>query len=121
MQITVACHSCDRPKRPLATCPACHAPALPEPELQAWRLSLHARHLARITREPVAAAVEPPSRARTLEPLRAVLVLDIEPVITRAQERDLAPIIPFEPSLPADEALSFNWDDDEPLWSRKSA
>ncbi len=120
MQITVACHSCDKPKRPLSTCPTCHAPALPEPELQAWRLSLHARHLARITREPVAAAVEPPSRARTLKPLKAVLVLDIEPVVARVEERDPAPIIPFEPALPADEALSFNWDD-EPRRLRKSA
>jgi len=120
MHITVACHSCDKPKRPLATCPTCHAPALPEPELQAWRLSLHARHLARITREPVAAAVEPRTRARSLEPLHAVLVLDIEPARASGEERDPAPIIPFEPALSADEALSFDWND-EPRRLRKSA
>jgi len=120
MQITVACHSCDKPKRPLATCPTCHAPAAPEPELHAWRLSLHARHLARITKEPVAAAVELPTRARSLKPLRAVLVLDIEPARAPGEERDPAPIIPFEPALPADEALSFDWND-EPRRLRKSA
>jgi hypothetical protein len=121
MQITVACHNCDKPKRPLAPCPSCSAPALAEPELQAWRVSLHARHLARIKQEPVAVAVEPPSRARTLAPMRAVVVLDIEPVTARAGESsEPATIIPLEPALPADQALSFDWDD-EPRRLRKSA
>jgi hypothetical protein len=121
MQITVACHNCDKPKRPLTPCPACQAPALAEPELQAWRVSLHARHLARIKQEPVAAAVEPPSRARPLEPLRAVVVLDIEPAPAAADDhREPATIIPLEPALPVDQALSFDWDD-EPRRLRKSA
>ena len=49
MQITVACHRCDHPKRPLTPCPVCAAAPLAEPELQAWRISLHAEALTRIT------------------------------------------------------------------------
>jgi hypothetical protein len=67
-----------------------------------------------------ASGQEPPTRARSLGPLRAVLVLDIEPARAPGEERDPAPIIPFEPALSADEALSFDWND-EPRRLRKSA
>jgi len=73
MQITVACHSCARPKRPLAPCPSCEAPAMAEPELQAWRLSLHARHLARIKQTPQS-AVDYPSRTFDASPDRKSVV-----------------------------------------------
>ena len=53
----VPCHACDSRKRPLATCPSCHAPANVEADLSAWRLALHASHLARITAEPDAPTV----------------------------------------------------------------
>ena len=120
MHITVACHSCDLPKRPLAPCPSCNASALPEPELQAWRISLHARHLARIKQQPVAATTEPPSRRRTLTPMQAVVVLDVEPRPVAVEREQPASIIPLEPALSADEALSFDWDD-EPRRLRRTA
>jgi hypothetical protein len=109
MQVTIACHQCDEPKRPLTPCPACHAAPLAEPELQAWRLSLHARHLARIKRTPQAAEL-PRREPRRLAPLRAVLQIDVLPEV-RATEPELAPIVPLEPAIPADQALSFDWED----------
>jgi hypothetical protein len=109
MQVTIACHQCDEPKRPLTPCPACHAAPLAEPELQAWRLSLHARHLARIQRTPQAAEL-PRREPRRLAPLRAVLQIDALPEV-RATEPELAPIVPLEPAIPADQALSFDWED----------
>jgi hypothetical protein len=120
MQITVACHSCHLPKRPLSPCPSCQAPALAEPELQAWRVSLHARHLARIKQTPES-AVEYPTRTLDASPLTAVVVLDFEPTVQAvADQPHAAPIIPLEPSLPADEALSFDWED-EPRRVRRTA
>jgi hypothetical protein len=118
MQVTVACHQCEHPKRPLTPCPACKAGPLAEPELQAWRLSLHARHLARIKQAPTAAPL-PRSEPRRLSPLRAVVTLDAQSETDRAEPR-MASIIPLEPALPADQALSFDWDD-EPRKMRKSA
>ncbi len=117
MQVTIACHQCDEPKRPLTPCPACHAAPLAEPELQAWRLTLHARHLARIKREPQAAEL-PRREPRRLAPLRVVLPGSELPV---APEPAMAPIVPLEPAVPADEALSFNWDDDDSKLFRRSA
>ncbi|MGZ4430984.1 MAG: hypothetical protein ACXVYV_04985, partial [Gaiellales bacterium] len=52
MQITVPCHRCEHPKRPLSVCPSCAAAPLTEPELHAWRISLHSHHMARITAAP---------------------------------------------------------------------
>ncbi|HYW29027.1 MAG TPA: hypothetical protein VE824_04395 [Gaiellales bacterium] len=118
MQVTIACHQCEQPKRPLTPCPACHAAPLAEPELQAWRLSLHARHLARIKRTPQPA--ELPERApRRLAPLRAVLTADDLPEV-HAAEPELAPIVPLEPAIPADQALSFDWEDDSGLFRRSA-
>jgi hypothetical protein len=119
MQITIACHQCDEQKRPLTPCPVCDAPPLAEPELQAWRLSLHARHLARIERTPAPAPV-PASRRLSAEPLQAVITLDIELHDASPAGVDMTPIIPFEPAVPADEALSFDWED-EPRRLRRSA
>jgi hypothetical protein len=118
MQVTIACHHCDQPKRPLTPCPACNASPLAEPELQAWRLTLHARHLARIKRTPQAAEL-PRSEPRRLAPLRAVLHVDEVPEV-RAQEPELAPIVPLEPAVPADKALSFDWEDDGGLFRRSA-
>jgi len=119
MQVTIACHQCDQPKRPLTPCPACNASPLAEPELQAWRLTLHARHLARIKRTPQAEAL-PVREPRQLTPLRAVLVADELPEV-RAAEPELAQIVPIEPAVPADQALSFNWEDDDTGLFRRSA
>src|SRR5215470_11756696 len=110
MQITIACHQCAEPKRPLTPCPACEAPPLAEPELQAWRLSLHARHLARIERTPAPYPV-PAGRRVSGEPLQAVITLDIE-LPAAAAPVDLTPIVPLEPAVPAEEALSFDWEDE---------
>jgi hypothetical protein len=118
MQVTIACHQCEQPKRPLTPCPACQAAPLAEPELQAWRLSLHARHLARIKQTPSAAPL-PQRQPRRLSPLRAVVTLDALELGPAAEPRE-ASIIPLEPALTADQVLSFDWDD-EPRKLRKSA
>jgi hypothetical protein len=105
MQITVSCHRCGEVKRPLAACPSCEATALVEPELHAWRHSLHATGLARITATPQAADLgEEP--VRSTAPLRGVLVMD---ALDTLPERATATIIPLEPPLSADESLSFDW------------
>jgi hypothetical protein len=117
MQITVACHQCDQPKRPLCPCSSCGALALAEPELQAWRLSLHARHLARIKATPNRA--QPAARApRALSPMSVTLTLDldldldlgIDPELEHATVDNVRPI-QFE-SQPLDPALEFDWDDE---------
>ena len=118
MQVTIACHQCEQPKRPLTPCPSCHASPLAEPELQAWRLTLHARHLARIKRTPQAAEL-PRSEPRRLPPLRAVLQVEQVPEV-QAREPELAPIVPLEPAVPADQALSFDWSDDGGLFRRSA-
>jgi hypothetical protein len=118
MHVTVACHQCEQPKRPLTPCPACQAAPLAEPELQAWRLSLHARHLARIKQTPSARPL-PQSQPRPQSPLRAVVTLDALETAPSA-EPHVTPIIPLEPALRADQVLSFDWDD-EPRKLRKSA
>ena len=118
MHVTIACHQCEQPKRPLTPCPACQASPLAEPELHAWRLSLHARHLARIKQTPSAAAL-PQRQPRRLSPLRAVVTLDALELGPAAEPRE-ASIIPLEPALTADQVLSFDWDD-EPRKLRKSA
>ena len=118
MQFTIACHQCDQPKRPLTPCPVCHAAPLAEPELQAWRLSLHARHLARIKRTPDAAEL-PERSPRRLSPLRLVMTAEALPHVTAA-EAELAPIVPLEPAIPADQALSFDWEDGTGLFRRSA-
>jgi hypothetical protein len=109
MQVTISCHQCDEPKRPLTPCPACHAAPLAEPELQAWRLTLHARHLARIRRTPEAAEL-PRREPRRLAPLRAVVQADMLPAM-QGSGPEPASIVPLEPAIPADQALSFDWED----------
>jgi hypothetical protein len=117
MQITIACHQCDQDKRPLTPCPACQAPPLAELELQAWRLSLHTLHMARIERTPLAGEVVPSRRPR-MTPLRAVVTVDLEQEPARLAE--VASIVPMEPAIPADEALSFDWGD-QPRKLRRTA
>ena len=109
MQVTVACHQCDQPKRPLTPCPDCGAPPLAEPEIQAWRLSLHARHLARINATPQAAQF-PVRDPRSLSPLAVTVTLDFE-LEEPVMEARVLPFIPFDPQ-PLDPALEFDWDDE---------
>ncbi|MDX6519997.1 MAG: hypothetical protein QOJ31_256 [Gaiellales bacterium] len=120
MQITVACHECDQPKRPLSPCPSCGALALAEPELQAWRLSLHARHLARIKATPERGL--PGVRApRDLSPMSVTLTLDLDLDLDAEFEHatmDNVRPIQFE-SQPLDPALEFDWDD-EPRRARRA-
>ena len=106
MQITVHCDNCEKLKRPLSTCPACGAESLPETELRAWRASVHAHHLARITDEPQLQPL-PPEKQRDTSPIQVVLTVDIGLVL--AQPADPAPIVPLEPPIPAGDALSFDW------------
>ena len=108
MQITVACHRCNEPKRPLSPCPACSAAPLAEPELQAWRLSLHAHHLARITSTPHA-RVEPAAPRAAVTPRRLVIQLEDD---AAAPVPASLPILPPDPAFPAEEPLSFDWGDD---------
>ena len=117
MQITIACHQCNQDKRPLTPGPACQAPPLAELELQAWRFSLHTLHMARIERTPRASEVVPSRRPR-MTPLRAVVTVDLDE--TPAKLAEVAPIVPMEPAIPADEALSFDWGD-EPRKLRRTA
>jgi hypothetical protein len=107
MQITVACHRCNHPKRPLSPCPNCNGAPLAEAELHAWRLSLHSRHLARIKATPKAAEL-PAREPISAGPMQVVLTLDVE----LEPERPMAtvtPIVPHEPPLDADDALDFDW------------
>jgi len=107
MQITVACHRCDHPKRPLSPCPHCNAGSLAEPELHAWRLSLHSRHLARIKATPRIGDL--PARERISSgPMEVVLTLDVdaEPVTAT-----VTPIVPIDPPIDADDALEFDWNE----------
>jgi len=109
MQITVACHRCNEPKRPLSPCPACAAAPLAEPELHAWRLSLHAHHLARITSTPHARVDPAPARA-AVAPRRLVIRMEED---ERESVPDPLPIVPpADPAIPAEEPLSFDWGDD---------
>jgi hypothetical protein len=117
MQITVHCSNCEEPKRPLSTCPSCGAESLPETELRAWRSSLHAHHLARITDEPQMQPL-PPQEERHAGPIRVVLTLDRG--LALAEPANSAPIIPLEPPIPADDALSFDWGE-RPRRLRRSA
>jgi hypothetical protein len=114
MQITVSCHACGEEKRPLAPCPACESTPLAELELHAWRASLHATGLARITATPQAADLgEAPIRSTA--PIRAVLITDELPATAPAT------IIPLEPPLSVDETLSFDWEDKGRRRLRRSA
>ena len=115
MQISVNCHMCNEPKRPLTPCSICGAAPLAEVELQAWRITLHARHLARITDRPRPAPL-PTLAERELTPQQVVVVLE-EP----GEPRLPATIIPLEPPLPASDARSFDWEDDSAGWLRRSA
>jgi hypothetical protein len=109
MQVTVACHECDQPKRPLSPCPGCGAAPLAEPELQAWRLTLHARHLARIKATPAASPL-PPRDPRPLSPLAATVTMDFE-FDQASRDAVVLPFIPFDPQ-PLAPSLEFDWDDE---------
>src|SRR5262245_35041986 len=107
MQITVACHRCDHPKRPLTPCPVCAAAPLSEPELRAERITLHAEALTRITDMPEPHDL-PDEVERELTPQHVVLVLEddlvLDPASYAVVERMPAPIIPLEPNVPASDA-----------------
>jgi hypothetical protein len=118
MQVTVACHQCDQPKRPLSPCPACQAAPLAEPELQAWRLSLHARHLARIKAIPQTAEL-PLRDSSRFSPMAVTVTLDFELEPQLVTEAKVLPFIAFDPQ-PLDPALDFDWDD-EPRRQRRIA
>jgi hypothetical protein len=110
MQVTVACHQCDQPKRPLSPCSGCGATPLAEPEMQAWRLSLHARHLARIKATPRAAEI-PARDSGPLSPMAVTVTLDFELELAPDHQATVLPFIPFDPQ-PLDRALDFDWDDE---------
>jgi len=122
MQITVACHHCDNQKRPLSPCPACAAAPLAEAELQAWRISLHAHHLARITRKPRPMPL-PDAPVRLATPMRMHLVLELDPEPdTPGMDIETIAALPADPALPpSDDAKSFDWEDESGWRLRRSA
>ena len=121
MQITVACHHCDNPKRPLSPCPACSAAPLAEAELQAWRISLHAHHLARITRKPRPMPL-PDAPVRMAKPLRMRVVLDLPALEPATPTIEAITAIAVDPALPpADDAKSFDWEEEGGWRLRRSA
>jgi len=105
MSITVSCPECTHRKRPLETCPECHAPARAAYDMTAWRLALHAHHLARITAEPVSPTVRLERPAR--RPLRFVVRLDALPVAVTPE-----PVIELDATAPAGPPLSFDWSEE---------
>lgn len=102
MQILVPCHNCSFRKRPLNVCPSCQAQAELDRDVSAWRLALHANHLARITAEPVR---EPASGRAPLSPLRLTVSVRDERVDTAPEIASLEPL--FEVTGPR----SFDWDE----------
>jgi hypothetical protein len=114
VQILVPCHECGHRKRPLAPCPTCRSAANADADLTAWRLALHANHLARITAAPVAeVADERPAPA----PLRLVMQVEVE-------ESDLPPdprIASVEPLFDHDGPLSFDWNEPRGFRRRRTA
>jgi len=102
MQIMVPCHSCSELKRPLSHCTSCDTTASIDADVSAWRLALHAHHIARVTSVPVPAAADRPAAPT---PLKLVLaVADPAPPIDPR-------IASAEPLFDSDQPLSFDWDE----------
>ena len=115
MQILVPCHDCGHRKRPLAPCPSCHADPRVDADLSAWRLALHANHLARITARPEHEPVDEPRAAPA--PLRLVMEVEVD-------DRDLPPdprIAAATPLYEADGPRSFDWSERRGFRRRRSA
>lgn len=111
MQILIPCHNCSFRKRPLNVCPSCQSHAQLDRDVSAWRLALHANHLARITAEP---AREPIAARAPLAPMQVTVTVRHERVDTAPEIASLEPL--FETSGPR----SFDWDEDRKRL-RKSA
>ena len=105
MQITVPCHACAGEKRPLSPCPWCSSPPEADVEVAAWRSTLHAESLARITAEPRRAPAPVVSLAT---PIRVVVTVD------GVSMRQADPIF-SDPVDPASDPLSFDWNEDRGL------
>ncbi len=106
VQITIPCHHCSTPKRPLATCPSCAAPVSIDADLSAWRLALHAHHLARITAAPGPA--DAPSVGQPNGPIRVVVHTADVPLTA---EPSIAGAAVSEPLFGAGGPRSFDWDE----------
>lgn len=103
MQIMVPCHTCSELKRPLSHCTSCDTAASIDADVSAWRLALHAHHIARVTSVPSAREAAQPAAAPT--PLTLVLsVPDPAPPIDPR-------IASAEPLFESDQPLSFDWDE----------
>ena len=103
MQIMVPCHSCSELKRPLSHCTSCDTAASIDADVSAWRLALHAHHIARVTSLPAPRVAERPVAAPT--PL--TLVLTVPDPAPPTDPR----IAGGEPLFESDQPLSFDWDE----------
>jgi hypothetical protein len=115
VQILVPCHDCGQRKRPLSPCPSCHAAPRVDADLSAWRLALHANHLARITARPDREDAEQDRPAPA--PLRLVMEVAVD-------ERDLPPdpqIASVAPLYDADGPRSFDWSERRGFRRRRTA
>jgi hypothetical protein len=117
VRIIIPCHSCSEPKRPLSLCDACGVPADTVADVSAWRLALHAHHMARITSQR---EVRPPVMAAraTASPVQLSIDADhSDPFELLAEGSTLT----LEPLFPESGPRSFDWEDGDHRRLRRSA
>lgn len=102
MQIMVPCHACSALKRPLSHCTSCDTAASIDADVSAWRLALHAHHIARVTAVPAAVETRQP-----VAPTPLKLVLAVPDPAPPTDPR----IASVEPLFESDQPLSFDWDE----------
>jgi hypothetical protein len=116
VRIIIPCHRCSEPKRPLSLCDACGWPPDAEADVSAWRLALHAHHMARITSQPEVAPQA--GAAATASPVQFVIDADhSDPFELLAEGSTLT----LEPLFPESGPRSFDWEDGDHRRLRRSA
>jgi hypothetical protein len=116
VRIIIPCHSCSEPKRPLSLCDACGVPADTVADVSAWRLALHAHHMARITSQP---QIHPPvMTTASTSPVQISIDADrSDPFELLAEGSTLT----LEPLFPEAGPRSFDWEDGDHRRLRRSA
>ena len=113
VRIIIPCHKCSELKRPLTVCSSCGVPADPQSDVSAWRLALHAQHMARIT----AAPEQPVLVAATASPSPREVVINIDDPFGFYASGDTAAL---EPLFESDGPRSFDWDERQPRFRRSA-